>query len=196
MDSPRGSDLPTSESSRKEGLKYISQAVYAIIKEHKECTYQFICQRITAHNTETANRRIYDVLNVMRAVKVIGKRGKTYYLIDNSDDIRRKRAERNKLRDMKETFLYITARNELMGNAEREEEKLYLPFIVVSTDDKADLHCDTNDEHTYFNFKSNRPLKVYEDLAILKEIREQANVEAKEQSASLSLDSFIFWEIN
>ncbi|KAI5169860.1 hypothetical protein PAEPH01_1051 [Pancytospora epiphaga] len=192
MNSSIGSDLLTSESSKKEGLKYIAQTVYAILREQKECTYQFICQNVTVQNTETANRRIYDVLNVMRAVKVIGKKGKIYYLINNNDDIRRKRAERNKLKDMKETFLYIIARNELMGNSEREEEKLYLPFIVVSTDDKADLHCDTNDNHTYFNFKSNRPLKVYEDLAILKEIREQSNAEAKEQSATLSLDSFIF----
>lgn len=183
-------DPELTSEAKKEGLKYIAQAVYAVVRESRECTYQFICQNVVVPNSETAHRRIYDVLNVMRAVHVVGKRGKTYFLIDNTDDIRKKRNERNKLHDMKETFLYITTRNALMTGI--DSERLYLPFMVISTEKKSEIHCDTNEERSFFNFRSNKPLKVVEDLKILKEIREQSKAEAKEQSANLSLDSFIF----
>lgn len=183
------SEFLTSEN-KKEGMKFISQSVYAVLKDHKECTYQFICSAISTLNSETANRRIYDVLNVMRAVNIVGKRNKTYYLIDSTDDIKKKRNERKKLVDMKETFQYITTRNELLSNT--HSERLYLPFMVISTDKKSEIHCDTNEERSFFNFKSNRPLRVIEDLGILREIREQSKEEAKRHSKSLSFDAFIF----
>lgn len=176
--------------TRREGMKYIAQAVYTIIRENKECTYSFICQSVATHNSETANRRIYDVLNVMRAVNIVGKRGKVFFLVDNTDDIKKKKNERNKLNDMKETFKFITTRNELLGNT--HSEKLYLPFMVISADKKSEIHCDTNEERSFFNFKSNKPLKVIEDLGVLKEIREQSREEAKMHSKNLSFDSFIF----
>ncbi|KAI4291389.1 hypothetical protein PAPHI01_0663 [Pancytospora philotis] len=178
------------EPAKKEGLKYITQTVNAIMKEHKECTYQFICQNVVTSNTETANRRIYDVLNVMRAVKLIGKRKKLYYLTDNSDSIKRKRLERNRLLEMRDSFLYITTRNELMGNSGCE--RLYLPFMIIAAEKKSEITCDTNDEHSFFHFKSNKPMRVYDDLEILKRIREKGKAGSKEKTTSLPFDSFIF----
>lgn len=176
--------------AKKEGMKFITQSVYSILKENKDCTYQFICSSVSVANSETANRRIYDVLNVMRAVNVVGKRSKIYFLIDNSDDIKMKRNEKKKLLDMKETFEYITTRNDLLGNS--DSERLYLPFMIISSDKKSEIHCDTNEERSFFSFKSNKPLRVVEDLGILKEIREQSKEEAQKQSKILSLDTFIF----
>lgn len=183
------SELLTSEA-KKEGMKFIAQSVFAILKENKECTYQFICSSISTQNSETANRRIYDVLNVMRAVNVVGKKSKVYYLIDNTDDIKRKSNEKKKLVDMKETFQYITTRNELLSNT--HSERLYLPFMIISTDKKSEIHCDTNEERSFFNFKSNRPLRVIEDLGVLREIREQSKEDAKKHSKTLLFDTFIF----
>jgi hypothetical protein len=183
------SELLTSEA-KKEGIKFITQSVYTILKENKECTYQFICSSISVHNSETANRRIYDVLNVMRAVNVIGRKGKVYYLIDNTDAIKRKMGERKKLIDMKETFQYITTRNELLSNT--HSERLYLPFMIVSTDKKSEIHCDTNEERSFFNFNANRPLRIIEDIGVLREIREQSKEDAKKQSKTLSFDKFMF----
>lgn len=183
------SELFTSET-KKEGMKYITQAVFSTLKENKECTYHFICNAISAQNTETANRRIYDILNVMRAVNLIGKKNKSYYIVDTSDDIKKKKSERNKLYDMKEVFKFITTRNELLSNS--HSEKLYLPFMIISADKKSEIHCDTNEERSFFNFKSNKPLCILEDLGILKEIREQSKEEAKEHSKNLAFDSFIF----
>jgi hypothetical protein len=183
------SELLNSESKR-EGMKFITQSVYNILKENKDCSYQFICSQVSTTNSETANRRIYDVLNVMRAVNIVGKRNKIYFLIDNSDNIKMKRNEKKKLIDMKETFEYITTRNELLSNT--DSERLYLPFMIISTDKKSEIHCDTNEERSFFNFKSNKPLRVIEDLDVLREIREQSREEAKKQCKKLSLDAFIF----
>jgi hypothetical protein len=182
------SEILNSES-KKEGMKFITQAVYSILKEKKDCTYQFICSSVSTSNSETANRRIYDVLNVMRAVNVVGKKNKIFFLIDNSDDIKNKLNEMKKLADMKETFQYITTRNDLLGNS--VSERLYLPFMIISTDKKSEIHCDTNEERSFFNFKSNKPLVVLEDLKILREIRDQSKEEAKKYSKILSLDNFL-----
>lgn len=184
------SELLTSESNKKEGIKSITQSVYAIIKENKECTYQYICSSISAANCETANRRIYDVLNVMRAVNIIGKRKKIYHFIDNVDDIKRKVADKKKLQEMKESFQYITTRNALLYN--ENEEKLYPPFMIISTDKKSEIHCDTNEERSFFNFKSSKPLKIIDDIGVLKEIRDQSREESKAHSDTLIFDSFMF----
>lgn len=183
------SELLTSEG-KKEGMKFITQSVFSILKEHKECTYQFLCSSISTQNSDTTNRRIYDVLNVMRAVNVIGKKSKVYFLIDNTDDIARKMNEKKKLIDMKEIFQYITTRNELLSNT--QSERLYLPFLIISTDKKSEIHCDTNEERSFFNFKSNKPLRVIEDIGVLKEIREQSKEDAKKHCKTLSFDTFMF----
>ncbi|KAI5149910.1 transcription factor Dp-1 [Enteropsectra breve] len=182
------SEMPASEGKR-EGMKHITQEVYSVIKKYKECTYQIICTEVTAHNSETANRRIYDILNVMRAVNIIGKREKYYYLIDNSDDLRRKKNEKKRLIEMRDVFKFITTRNKLLYN--ENSEKLYLPFMVISTDKKSEINCDTNEERSFFLFKSNKPLKVNEDLSILKSIRDQSNENSKMLGHNLAFDNFI-----
>lgn len=183
------SEFLTSEN-KKGGMKYLTQAVHALLKKHRECTYQFICKSISTHNSETASRRIYDILNVMRAVKLVGKRNKIYYLVDDSGDLKRLKSEKNRLIEMKETFEFITARNALM--ADGQSEKLYLPFMIISADKESEIHCDTNEERSFFNFESNRPLKVVEDLGILKEIREQSREQSKENSCNMVFDPFMF----
>lgn len=161
------SEMNGSES-KKEGLKYITQAVFQLLKENRTCTYSFICKNIIFSNVETLNRRIYDVLNVMKAVKLIDKRGKRYFLVNNLEDVNRKKEEVKKLMEMKKVFEFIVDRN---SNAKDVHfERLYLPFMVISTSKKADIHCETNEERTFFTFKSNKPLKVNEDLDILREI--------------------------
>lgn len=175
---------------KKEGMKSISSSVFSVLKDHKECTYQFICNILGVNNNETANRRIYDILNVLRAVNMVGKRKKIYYLIDNTDDIRRKRDEKKKLELIKESFQYITTRNNLMSDTQCE--RLYPPFMLVSTDKKSEIHCDTNEERSYFNFKSNKPLYVLDDLGVLREIKKQSEEDSKGIENNLFFDKFIF----
>lgn len=179
-----------SSDSKREGMKSISQAVQGVLKKHKECTYQFICSELDITGNETANRRIYDILNVMRAVNLVGKKKKIYYLIDNSDDIKKKREEKRKLEDIKESFQYITARNDILSDV--NSERLYPPFMIISSDKKSEIYCDTNEERSFFDFKSTRPLEVIDDLGVLREIREQSKEDSKEHSKNLFFDKFTF----
>jgi hypothetical protein len=158
----------TSSENKREGLKYITQAVFQLLQENKTCTYPFICKNVAFPNVETLNRRIYDVLNVMKAVKLIDKKGKRYFLINSQEDVGRKREEMKKLMEMKKVFEFIVNRNSSSRDAHLE--RLYLPFMVISTGKSAEIHCETNEERTFFFFRSSKPLKVNEDLDVLREI--------------------------
>jgi len=183
------SDAPHSES-KKEGIKDITHAVYDLLKVHHECSYQFICQKISVQNNVTATRRVYDILNVMRAVNLIVKRGKSYSIVDCRDGIAKKKEELARLEEMKESFLFITTRNKLLSSS--TSEKLFLPFMVISGDKKSEIYCNTNEERSFFNFKSNKPLTITEDLDILKEIQAQTKKMAKTQTINLEFDTFMF----
>ncbi|ADM11625.1 putative E2F/DP transcription factor [Encephalitozoon intestinalis ATCC 50506] len=168
---------PNSEAdgseNKREGLKYITQAVFQLLRENRACTYSFICKNIAFPNAETLNRRIYDVLNVMKAVGLVSKKGKRYFIVDHENDANRRREEAKKLMEMKKVFKFIVNRNS--SREDTHLERLYLPFMVVSTNKKADIHCETNEERNFFVFKSSKPLKVNEDLDILREIYEKAH---------------------
>ncbi len=228
-------------TNRKEGIKFIAQSVYGALKQRKECTYQEVVDSVCTKNNETKVRRVYDVLNVLRAINVVEKRDKTFTLVDTKDDLRRKRQERDKLKKMKEAFLFITERNQKMQNnsihqndiqtcsvnkqhlknktvhnnvshsghnnvkhsghnnvshtghnnvshtghnnvkhsgqnetlqpgSDDGDEKLKLPFMVIYTDKESEIHCVTNEEKNYFNFKGNRTLNVMEDLEVIGQI--------------------------
>ncbi|ORD93276.1 TFDP [Enterospora canceri] len=178
--------------AKKEGMKYITQSVYAILKEKKEATYQQIVQEINTTNMETKVRRIYDVLNVLRAVNVIGKNGKIYFLIEDKENVNKKIEERDRLLQMKEAFEFITTKNR-HNRPLGADEKLYLPFMIVSTETCSEIHCDTNEERDYFLFRSNRPLKIHEDLDILRLLQETKNrSQDKKKLKSLFLGDFMF----
>ncbi len=183
------SDFLTSEN-RKEGMKSITQEVFSILKEKKECTYHSICKSIPIATTETVRRRIYDILNVMRAVNLINKKNKVYYLVNNIYSLTKKKNEVKKLKEMKEAFEFITRRNKFLSN--KEGERLYLPFMILSTEKNSDIHCETNKEKTFFNFTSDKPIAVFDDLCILKELKKESLQDSKFLFKSLEFDSFLF----
>ncbi|KAL6122170.1 hypothetical protein NUSPORA_00836 [Nucleospora cyclopteri] len=186
-------DTPTSELKR-EGMKYITNSVYNILKENKQCTYQEIVKAIETKNRETKARRIYDVLNVLRAVNIVGKTGKTYFIINSEDSLDKKKEERDKLKNMKECFKFITLRNtNLQRTANKvyqveDDEKLFLPFMLVYTERNSEVHCDTNEERNYFNLRCNQPLKILEDLDVLKIMK----TNQKENNRNTFLEDFLF----
>ncbi|KAK6089634.1 hypothetical protein P3W45_001400 [Vairimorpha bombi] len=130
------SDNNQSEN-RKDGMKYITSSVYNIIKTGDGVTYNYICENIPLENKKTLHRRIYDVLNVMKA-------------------------------DMKSVFEYLVIRN---SQAQDEhKDKLFLPFMIIKTQTNSVIHCDTNEERSFFTFKSSEEIELVEDLDILKEL--------------------------
>ncbi|EQB61989.1 transcription factor of the e2f dp family (dimerization partner) [Vairimorpha apis BRL 01] len=129
--------------SKREGLKYITTMVFEIIKQNEGVTYQYICENISLKNKKTLHRRIYDVLNVMKA-------------------------EINKLKDMKEILTWLVNKNK--NNDNTLKDKLYLPFMIIKTNQNAIIHCNTNEERSIFTFESTAEIELIEDLEILKEI--------------------------
>lgn len=154
--------------SKREGLKYITTMVFEIIKQNEGVTYQYICENISLKNKKTLHRRIYDVLNVMKAVQIIEKKNKKYFLNSNSETISKKKEEINKLKDMKEILTWLVNKNK--NNDNTLKDKLYLPFMIIKTNQNAIIHCNTNEERSIFTFESTAEIELIEDLEILKEI--------------------------
>lgn len=156
--------------NKKEGLKFIASSVYKLIKQENGCTYSFICENISLPNRRTLHRRIYDVLNVMKAVNLIDKKDKKYYLVNSQETINRKKEELAKLQDMKTVFQYLVEKNKKNYENNKNSDKLFLPFMIIKTDPKAVINCDTNEERTFFTFKSSEEIELAEDLDVLKEL--------------------------
>ncbi|OQS55061.1 Dp [Ecytonucleospora hepatopenaei] len=164
----------SSSSTSNTGLKYITNRVFEILKEKGPITYTEIQSQLHTKTAETKTRRIYDVLNVLRAVNIIGKRGKEYYVLDSKDDIIKKIEERDKLRKMIDSFDFLTSKNKT-SLPSPEQEKLYLPFMVISVDSDSKVHCDTNEENDFYTFQSEKPLTIIEDLEVLTYLQESEN---------------------
>lgn len=156
----------SSTQSVNTGLKYITNKVYEFLQEKGPLAYGDIKEQLHTKNTETKIRRIYDVLNVLRAVNLVGKRGKQYYIMDAKEDLIKKIEERDKLKRMVEAFEFITSKNKNVPHID-PEDKLYLPFMVITAEADAKVHCDTNEENDYYMFKCDKPLTIYEDLDVL-----------------------------
>lgn len=154
--------------TKREGLKYITTMAFEIIKQNDGVTYQYICDNIPLTNKKTLHRRIYDVLNVMKAVQIIEKKNKKYYYCSNSETLSKKKEEINKLKDMKEVLNWLVHKNKNRDSTFKD--KLYLPFMIIKTNQNAVIHCNTNEERSFFTFESSAEIKLVEDLEILKEI--------------------------
>ncbi|EEQ82450.1 hypothetical protein NCER_100843 [Vairimorpha ceranae BRL01] len=177
--------------NKKDGMKYITSSVYNIIKNNDGVTYAYICENIQMTSKKTLYRRIYDVLNVMKAVQIIDKKNKKYFMTNSKESINKKKEEICKLQDMKNVFEYLVHKNSNIDNSDKD--KLYLPFMIIKTSQDSVIHCDTNEERSFFSFKSSKEIELVEDLEILKELYQaENNVEINNITSKESLDSMYF----
>lgn len=173
------SDCLTSET-RREGLKEISISIHNLLLVHKDITYREILDNIDSSNINTLRRRVYDVLSVMRALNMIVKNKKSYSLISKNTILEKKTAIKHKtekldeLKHLQKVFEFIVRKN-ISRKFEIIEDKYFIPFMVVVIEKESNAHCETNEERTSFKFKSNRPIKLIEDLEILKELYKKNN---------------------
>lgn len=168
------SDCLTSET-RREGLKEISVSIHNLLMVNKNMTYRELLDGTVSSNINTLRRRVYDVLSVMRALKMIVKNKKSYSLIEKNTlcekrmIISEKRKKLEELKHLQEVFEFIVKKN-IYRNFEIPEEKYFIPFMVVVIEKHSNAHCETNEERTCFKFRSNKPIKLIDDLEILKEL--------------------------
>lgn len=164
-----------SESNRRDGLKQISASVHSILLNRKSATYQEICSGIRTSNANTLRRRVYDVLSVMRSLNMVVKTKRCYCLVQRNVlsekrmMVEEKKRQLEDIQHSKDVFEHIIMKNIFRGQGSFLK-RVYFPFTIVVLEMNSDVHCETNEERTYFRFRSNSPIKLTDDNEILKEI--------------------------
>lgn len=169
------SDCLTSDT-RREGLKQISISIQNLLLNNKDLTYKEILENIISSNPNTLRRRVYDVLSVMKALNLIIKEKKVYNLVNRNllaekkAIIEEKKRQLEEIKNLKNVFKFIVKKNEKNIEYKEYDKKFYLPFIVIVLEKESKAHCETNEERSCFKFTSNKPIKLIEDVDILKEL--------------------------
>ncbi|KAI5166498.1 transcription factor Dp-1 [Nematocida sp. ERTm5] len=191
--------MNTRLKKERTGLKAFSAMILSIMQKEKSIEYTKVADIIMSMTEGTGDdknvkRRVYDALNVMCAVNLIKKEKKMAYLTDDQlcsceEEVEKRLATlgqsivstpklKERVEEKKRVLEETIKRKELLlrlirRNSEREieeKEKLHLPFILISTQKKSRIDCETNDKRSYFKFIFTSPYKIYEDVHILKQI--------------------------
>lgn len=183
-------DLLASEA-RRCGLKVITRMIHDIIKRERRCSYNLICSQLKLLNEKTTRRRIYDVLNIMKSLNIISKDRRMYFLVtketpDLESVYGRKMAEIERVKGVRDVFRRLVERNAALGKCDWKygSENLHLPFLVVSTDKDAEIHIETNEDRTFFNFRCSRELELIEDIEVVKRIFLRDGEDTKENAGT------------
>lgn len=132
-------------------------------------------------------RRVYDALNVLMAMDIISKDKKdirwkglpsnTHHDLDMLQRERQfRRAEVERKRESLRELLVqqVCFRNLVQQNQRREaaptEEKIPLPFIVVSTHSSAVIQCEMSPDRSDVMFDFSMPFEINDDNTILKRL--------------------------
>jgi hypothetical protein len=142
-------------------------------------------------------RRVYDALNVLMAMDIISKDKKEIRWIgfprhsnDDVEELQKERSALIKKIETKKENLYelliqnICFRNLVMRNRAMEAaasidsgastkpsddtNKIPLPFIVVQSSPKAQVHCEMNEQCTKAVFDFDMPFQIHDDNEVLK----------------------------
>ncbi|KAI5187293.1 transcription factor Dp-1 [Nematocida homosporus] len=146
---------------------------------------------------KNVRRRVYDALNVMCAADVIRKEKKLVYIVDTAlctcapnsvigetdepgeaifpairkirERIAEKQATLEETKNRRELLLSLIKRNRERQDSE-EKDRLYFPFILISTEKRTRVDCETNDRRSYFKFIFDNSYRIYEDVYILRKL--------------------------
>jgi len=187
-----------SSKSKNKGLRHFSKQVCDKVREKKKTTYNEVADELVKELTEQSElngkpvdsknirRRVYDALNVLMAMNIIEKEKKEirWRGLPNSDshgDImkleqeiqqRQERMQKKKeyLQELEmQRMLYtnLIDRNSQFNSA-NEEEKIYLPFIVIHTKKDTSIECEMSEDRKEYFFDFSLPFSIYDDNEILK----------------------------
>lgn len=161
-------------SSSKEGLKSITTQIHTQFIEHRSVSYTTLLKTVISRNPNTLKRRVYDVLSVLRALNIIEKKNREYHLTEKENcsvknRIKAKQKELEKLNECKAGLMYMIERNKRKGF---DFDRLYTPFVVVSTGKHVTVNCEINEERDFFKIISEQPIEIMDDLGVIKELFE------------------------
>lgn len=176
--------------SMKEGLRSITTQVNQTMNRERRLTYENILKSVSAQNSNTLKRRVYDVLSVMRALNLIEKGGKQYVLVDQRKNINRRLNIKKK--ELNELTALTMGLKDLIDKNKRKMydiDKLYMPFIVVYTDKSTKVDCEITEEGDFFKIISREKIEVLNDLDVVKNLYlENQEISSIEKSERLFFD--------
>jgi hypothetical protein len=193
---------PNSKGNKKEkknvntlGLKDISKKVVEIIRNSESTTYKEIADEIVKHvivknenDGKNIRRRIYDALNVLKAIKLFtvneakriiyckgtdeGENEKIYKDIEDQKIILgKKNEEYHDLMNQKDIFNNMIDWNK-KTDCESGQEKLKIPFLVVSylKSPISNVIITSNEQKSKVHIANELPLNIDGDFDILKRL--------------------------
>lgn len=176
-------------NSTKEGLRSITSQVHKLMLKGKQLNYQSILNSVSAQNSNTLKRRVYDVLSVMRALNLIEKGDKQYTIVDQRKNInRRLNINKNRLDEI--TALTNGLKELICRNRSNSHsvDKLYMPFIVLYTDKSTKVDCEITEEGDFFKVTSREKIEVLNDLDVVREMFIDRGYRGVERSERLFFD--------
>eukprot|EP01094_Clydonella_sp_ATCC50884_P021243 TRINITY_DN4638_c0_g1_i1.p2 TRINITY_DN4638_c0_g1~~TRINITY_DN4638_c0_g1_i1.p2 ORF type:complete len:246 (+),score=91.42 TRINITY_DN4638_c0_g1_i1:203-940(+) len=180
------------------GLRHFSMRVLQKVEEKGTTTYNEVADDLVdelkreagaaAGKDQNIRRRVYDALNVLRAMNIISKNKKQISWIGlptgpgpNEPELRklqmRKMELEQRIRQKDEHLMdlvrqYVGYSNLLARNAHAhddtaEDKKVYLPFILVNTRPQAVIDCEIAEDRQEYFFSFNMPFQMHDDTQIL-----------------------------
>jgi transcription factor Dp-1 len=132
-------------------------------------------------------RRVYDALNVLMAMNIIKKDKKEIRWIGlpatNAKEevallqaekekrlqrIRKKKEYLQELEAQQTLYKNLLARNMMRHTTEPENERIFLPFIVIHTKKQTQIDCEMSEDKTEYFFDFTLPFSIHDDNEILK----------------------------
>jgi hypothetical protein len=193
----RASPTNSMDGKASRGLRHFSMMVCRKVEEKGTTTYNEVADELVKHvvaerlqenpegkcDEKNIRRRVYDALNVLMAMDIISKEKKeiTWKGLPTADkaniesmqkemeycrfQIDRKKEALRDLLTQQVCFRNLVLRNQQAGLV---QEKIPLPFIVVSTNASAVIQCDMSRDRTDIMFDFSMPFEINDDNTILK----------------------------
>eukprot|EP01102_Stenamoeba_stenopodia_P000284 TRINITY_DN10255_c0_g1_i1.p1 TRINITY_DN10255_c0_g1~~TRINITY_DN10255_c0_g1_i1.p1 ORF type:complete len:489 (+),score=134.21 TRINITY_DN10255_c0_g1_i1:205-1671(+) len=197
------------ESEKTKGLRLFSLKVCEKVEQKRRTTYNEVADEVvdevckgmieiesTSKNVSTEHknirRRVYDALNVLRAMGIISKEKKEIrwiglpssasprkltssplYDVDSLEIEKQSRLERirkkkelyNDLLTQKNAYTNLIARN--VAEPATTDARLYVPFILVNTKNQTVIECEMAEDRTEYFFNFSQPFELHDDCHIL-----------------------------
>ena len=192
-----GAEPPDSKVAAR-GLRHFSLAVCNKVREKGVTSYSEVADELvleldddgSKHDEKNLRRRVYDALNVLSAMDIIRKVKKEIHWVglptssstemrhledeigSRDDRIAKKTRHLSELEAQVQLYTALIERN-AKADAPNDSEKLTLPFIIISADNRSKIDLRVSSDRSEYVFDFTHPFVVKDDPEILMAILNQ-----------------------
>jgi len=185
------------KSKGNKGLRHFSKKVCDKVKAKKTTTYNEVADELVKELTQSSElsggrvdsknirRRVYDALNVLMAMNIIEKEKKeirwrglpTTDVKRELETLQQDKQQRTERIQKKKEYLFeldtqkLLYKNLIERNCRTnltDEERIYLPFIIIHTKKQTTIECEMSEDRTEYFFDFSLPFSIHDDNEILK----------------------------